>query len=93
MILEHLKDVVGRGDDHLLGPSVKIIACKTLTVWAMLAIFTRSALVVEDVEVNPGDQGVPERVLLVEEAGVGAGFDVVPSAPFVDDQSDPPFGS
>ena len=29
-----------------------------------------------------------KRVLLVEKAGIGARFDVVPRAPFVDDQAD-----
>ena len=37
-----------------------------------------------------GDQGVAEGVLLVEEAGVGAGLDVEPGAPLVDDQADAP---
>jgi hypothetical protein len=45
---------------------------------------------VEDVEVQAGDQGVAERVLLVEEAGVGAGLDVEPGAPLVDHQADSP---
>ena len=39
-------------------------------------------------KLSAGDQRVAQRVLLVEEAGIGAGFDVVPGAPFVDDQAD-----
>src|SRR5690625_3842260 len=42
----------------------------------------------ETVEMDRGHQGVTHGVLLVQEAGVGAGLDVPPGAPLVDDQSD-----
>ena len=38
----------------------------------------------------PATKRVAEGVLLVEEAGVGAGLDVEPGAPLVDDQADAP---
>jgi hypothetical protein len=45
-------------------------------------------VLVEDVEVERGDERVAQRVLLVQEAGLGALLDVVPRAPLVDDQAD-----
>ena len=71
--------------------SVRIIAWSTLIIWAMLAILTRSAWLLKMLSVHAGHQRVAQRVLLVEEAGIGARLDVVPGAPFVHDQADPSF--
>ncbi len=38
----------------------------------------------EGIEVNSGDKGVADGVLLIEESGVGPWFDGVPGTPFVD---------
>ena len=43
-------------------------------------------------KLSAGHQRVAQRVLLVEEAGLGAGLDVVPGAPLVHDQADPFLG-
>ena len=51
----HLEHVVGRRQHHLV-PSVRIIACSTLTICAMLVMRTRSAWRVEDVEVERGHE-------------------------------------
>ena len=48
-------------------------------------------MTVEDVERDGGHQSVAHGVLLIEEAGVRAGFHVVPGAPLVDDQTDAAF--
>ena len=40
----------------------------------------------EDVEVQPGNDGVADAVLLHQEPGVAAGRGIVPGPPFVDDQ-------
>ena len=55
----------------------------------MFAMRTREAPPVEDVQVEGGGDRVADRVLLIQESGRGAGFDVVPRAPLVDDQPHP----
>ena len=47
---------------------------------------------VENVQRQRRDHRVAHGVLLIEEAGVRAGLDVVPAAPFVDDQADAVLG-
>ncbi len=49
-----------------------------------------AGVAVEDVEVQPGHEGVAQRVLLVEEAGVGARLDIPPGAPLVQHQAHVP---
>ena len=45
-------------------------------------------VVAENVERDRSDERVTQRVLLVQEAGVGSGLDVVPHPPFADDERD-----
>ena len=44
------------------------------------------AVLVEDVQGQSGNHGVPHGALLIQEAGVGAGLHVEPGAPFVHQQ-------
>ena len=52
MDLQHLEDVIGRREEHP-GPSVRISACSTLTVCAMLAMRTRSAWLLKMLRESP----------------------------------------
>ena len=46
-------------------------------------------MLIEYVEVDAGDERISDRILLIEEAGVGSFFNVIPSTPFVDHETDP----
>ena len=41
---------------------------------------------VENVQGKAGDQGIAQAILLIEKAGVGARFNIIPGAPLVDNQ-------
>src|SRR5450631_2635851 len=41
-------------------------------------------MTVEYIQVDGGDHGIAERILLKEKAGFAAGFGIVPGAPFID---------
>ena len=45
-------------------------------------------VIVEDVQMQSGDNRVAQRILLIEKTGVRAGLDVVPHAPLADNQPD-----
>ncbi len=72
------------GVSSILLPSVRIIACSTLIIWAMFAIFIRSGMAVKDVEAKRRHLRIAQRVLLIKEAVVAAGLLYVPAAPLID---------
>ena len=85
--LEHLEGVVRRREQHLflVGEDHRLEH-----VHHLRDVGHRHAVGVgvKDVEVKRGQERVAQRVLLVEETGVGAGLDVGPDAPLVDDEAD-----
>ena len=85
--LVHLEDVVGRGQDHL-GAAREDHRLQDVHDLGDVGHLDPLRVFVEEVEVEGGDDRVAHRALLEEVARVGAGFDVKPGAPFVDEQAD-----
>ena len=83
----HLEDMVGRGEQHLLalGEDHGLEHIDGLCDVAHAHAFT---VAVEYVQIQGSDQRVAQTVLLVEEARIRARLNMMPGAPFVDDQGD-----
>lgn len=83
----HFEDVIGGGEDDLflVGEDHGL---EDIDGLGDVGHGDAIGVGVEDMEVEGGDEGIAEGVLLVEEAGIGAGFDVVPGSPFIDDHAD-----
>ena len=85
----HRKDMAGGRQDHLVALGQQH-CLQHIDELRDVCHDDGIAMVVEDVQVDRRHQGVPHRVLLVEEPGVGSRLDIVPGAPLVDAQTDGP---
>ena len=83
---EHVEDMIGGSEDHffVFGEDHGLKDVDGLGDVGHVKAFV---VIVKDMECEGGDEGVTQRILLVEEAGVGVGFGVVPGAPFVEDDT------
>jgi len=83
----HLEDVVGRGEDHLglVGEDHRLQHVDHL---GDVGHLQAAGVLVEDVEVERGHDGVTHRALLVQVARVRTRLHVEPGAPLVEQQPD-----
>ena len=85
MVLIHLEDVVGGGQQHPV-PLSEDHGLQYVHQLGNVGHHHSVAVVIEDVQAHGGHQRVPHGVLLVEEAWIGPRLHVEPGAPLVHDQ-------
>ena len=88
MYVVHPEHMIGRSQDNLgtLGQDHRL---KHINHLGDIGHFKPGGVLVEYVQCQCGDHGVPHRVLLEKMAGIRAGFNIEPCAPFVKKQVDP----
>ena len=91
MMLVQVVDVVGGGLDHL-GTFGEDHALQHVDDLGDVGHNHPVAVLVEDIQMESRYHGVPHGVLLIQEAGVGAGLHAKPGAPFVHNQAYSVFG-
>ena len=88
MAAVHLEDIVCRCLDHLLAFGEDDCLQNVYELGNVGHLYALAVLV-EDVEVDAGDECISDSILLIEEARVGSFFNVVPCAPLIDHETDP----
>jgi len=83
----HFEDVVGRGEDHLFAFG-EDHGLEDVYGLCDVGHADFVAVIVEYVQCQCGDEGIPDGILLVEELSLGVGHGMVPCTPFANAEFD-----
>ncbi|MNC13620.1 hypothetical protein D3C75_613720 [compost metagenome] len=87
MHLKHVENMVGRCQNHFLAFS-KNHGLQHVDRLGNVSHPHPVIVLVENIQGQAGNQGIADRVLLIEEARIGSRLDIIPGSPFIDDQAD-----